>query len=127
MNKRNRILSTAGSVLLLAIGYLIFRYALFDLHGMKQWPLILFVFGLSIIGVAALFVCPKIMLSAAVSYHIGYMTGLLFGSEWIDQHGTAMDNTWIWFTLVMLAVICVGVAWELTGKAINSRKSIKTE
>lgn len=125
--KPNRILSPAGSVALLTIGYLIFRYALFDLHHMKQWPLVLFVLGLIIIGVSALFACPRIMLSAAVGYHIGYIAGLLFNREWVDAHGTAMNNTWIWCTLVMLAFVCIGAAWELIGKAKKARKSVKTE
>lgn len=124
--KRKLILSTVGSVALLCTGYILFRYVFFylDLHGMTAWPRYLFVFGLIVIGAAALFDCSKVMLCTAVGYHIGYIAGLCFGREWIDQHGTAMDNIWIWHTLVMLAVVCVGVIWELIGKRVKATNRV---
>ena len=44
-NKKNLILHLI-SLGILCAGYVLTRYVFFDLHGMKAWPLVLFVCGI---------------------------------------------------------------------------------
>ena len=50
-NKKNLILHLI-SLGILCAGYVLTRYVFFDLHGMKAWPLVLFVCGIVVIGIS---------------------------------------------------------------------------
>lgn len=52
MNSRKALL--AEMVFLVVLSYVGIRYVLFDLHGMKQWPLVLGVFSLIVLVIAYL-------------------------------------------------------------------------
>lgn len=104
---------------LLFISFLLCRYVFFDLHQMKQFPLVLFLLGLSIISVASIFNKPKLAICTVLGYSAGFTMGLLFDVDWTDSHGTKMTSTWIWFVVVMLLFICIGVIWEVISKKIK--------
>jgi hypothetical protein len=44
------------------LSFIFCRYVFFDLHGMKQWPFYLFMFGLMITVIAAIFEARWVML-----------------------------------------------------------------
>lgn len=109
----------AISVFLLSIGFVVCRYLLFDLHGMKQLPLALFIFGLIVICISAVFNGKMIMIFTVLGYIASFFMGVLFQADWIDSHGTAMNNLWIWFLLGMLAFVAIGVVLEIVSKAMK--------
>ena len=53
LNKKNVVIHFL-SLGVLCIGFVLCRYVFFDMHGMKQWPVILF--GVGIIAVAISFI-----------------------------------------------------------------------
>ncbi len=51
------------SLIGLAVGYLVLRYPLFSLHGMKDWPFVLFIAGIIIISISGLVLDKKLFRS----------------------------------------------------------------
>ncbi|MCM1055509.1 MAG: hypothetical protein NC394_08310 [Bacteroides sp.] len=107
MKKRlNGALSLAG----LIGAYLILRYPLFFLHGMKQWPFILFAFGGIVIAVSGLVFGKKILpLSTLIGYTVGFVLGYLFQFD----YGIGLNSLWIIWTCVYLAAVFVGSISEI--------------
>jgi len=73
-----------GSAVVLTIGFLLFRYTFFDLHGMSQWTFILFVLGLIIIITASIFDAKRILICTPSGYAIGFVLGMLFNTDSFD-------------------------------------------
>ncbi|MDD2268885.1 MAG: hypothetical protein PHY15_04950 [Eubacteriales bacterium] len=48
-----------------------------------------------------------------------FFMGILFQVDWIDSHGTAMNNLWIWFAFGMLAFVIIGVVLEIISKVLK--------
>jgi len=106
------LLWAAVSAAVLGIGFAVCRYALFDLHGMKGWPRLLFLLGLAVLCAAAFFRAKRVMLCTALGYPAAFLLGLLFRSEGIDIHGGATDNLWVWFTFLLAGFVLLGAGWE---------------
>ena len=122
VNKRK--IHTVVSLFLLFTGFLMCRYVLLGLHGMKEFPELLFCFGLIIIGIAAIFNGQKIMLCTAAGYSIGFLLGFLFQSERRGSGGYMVNTMWEVWALTMLGCVFIGIVWEILSKAIrnHSRK-----
>ena len=120
---RNRILWAFGAVMALGIGFILCRFTFFHLHGMKQWPFVLFIFGLTAILIAAVFNARKAMYSTAGGYIIGFAMGMLF--NWDTFHpeygpnGSYTNNGWLIWLLSFLLFIAVGLIWEIAGRIIH--------
>lgn len=107
------------SLFILLISFIIIRYALFEIHGMKQIPLILFLpifLAMIIFCFTKLKIIPFVF---AVSYPIGFVLGNMFQTYGIDAGGGATSNIWIIWTSVIIAMIIISVITEL----INRNKS----
>jgi len=83
---------------------------------MGQWPIILFVFGLIGIGIAAIFDGRRLMVCTVVGYMIGFVLGM--GFNWDTYHpergpGVYTNNNWLIWTLVFLLFIGIGVIGRL--------------
>jgi len=112
-NKTKRSIWTAIiTAFFMCIGFVICRYFLFDLHGMKELPFVLFIFGIIVICTAYIFNSKRIMICTAIGYILSFFMGVLFQADWIDSHGIAMNSLWIWFVLGMITFIIIGVIWE---------------
>ena len=88
----------------LCVGFWLCRYALFDLHGMKQWPEVLFYAGAFCLLISF---CAKGRLTpagAALGYPIGFAAGVVFESLGTDPGGGTTSNLWLIWGLVYLAV-----------------------
>lgn len=108
---------------LLAISYWIFRYALFDIHGMKQWPNILAIVSLIIIIIAFINNRRTISMMTIVGYIGGFILAMLFNTDGIDQGGGRTNNGWIIWGIVFIVSILVGIILEFTSK--HSHKNTK--
>ena len=117
-----RALWTAGSLLAVGIGYLLCRYTFFELHGMKQWPTILFGFCLFAVLVAAFFDARRVMLGTVAGYPVGLVLGLIFQTDGTDPGGGRTNNLWLIWTAVILAAILAGIVWELASRYGKRKK-----
>ena len=78
MLNKKKIMIHVLSLGALCIGFILCRYVFFDIHGMKQWPVILF--GIGIIAIVISFILNgKISpVCTAFSYMAGFMVGTMF-------------------------------------------------
>lgn len=54
MKDRKRLALYLSSLAVLCAGFVIIRYALLSVHGMREWPLFLFIGGLSLLFISFL-------------------------------------------------------------------------
>ena len=113
MKNIKRLITAFLSAALLFAGYVLTRYVLFDLHGMKQWPLTLLVIGGLVAGVAWFLKARIIPLAASAAYTISFFIGELLQTNSIDAGGTATNNLWIIWTGVYLICILIAFIAEL--------------
>ncbi len=93
--------------------YLVLRYPLLFLHGMKQWPLALFLVGVIIIVISGLVLNRKILPFFTLA---GYIVGFIFGCIFQFDYGpdyNRLNSFWIIWTCVYLAAILAGIAAEI--------------
>lgn len=110
--KKNYILHLISFGILCA-GYVLTRYVFLDLHGMKQWPLILFVCGLIVIGISFIAKAKRVSLFTALSYIAGFAVGAIFQTDGLDAGGTKTNNLWIIWTVVFICTTLVSILAEL--------------
>ena len=113
MKNIKRLITAFLSAALLLAGYVLTRYVLFDLHGMKQWPMTLLVIGGLVAGVAWFLKARIIPLAASAAYTISFFIGELLQTNSIDAGGTATNNLWIIWTGVYLISILIAFIAEL--------------
>ncbi|MCL2136248.1 MAG: hypothetical protein FWH40_01790 [Coriobacteriia bacterium] len=101
-----------GSVVVMVGLYILIRYALFDWHQMKAWPLVLFVASLAVIVVSAFIASWRISLLCCVGYLAGFFAGWLFQADGTDAGGGKTNSLWIIWTLVYLLAVLLGMLWE---------------
>ena len=120
--KSGRAFLKGGILLLAGAFYLIIRYGLFGLHGMKDWPDFLAV--LSLLILAPSLIGNKLCLSfgAAAGYPCGFLIGWLFHSFDTDPGGGRTDNLWLIWTAVLLVFIGAGALAEAASPARNKKE-----
>ena len=119
MKKKIRILTALLSIVLLLAGFVLTRYILFDLHGMKQWPQTLLIIG-AVIVVAAWFQKSKLIpLITSAAYTVSFFSGVLFHTNSVDAGGTATNNLWIIWTGMYLLIILISIIIELVSRFRN--------
>lgn len=101
------------SLCVLVVSYVLIRFVLF-IHGMKQWPFVLLIFGVIIIGICFLRNRRLLPVFTVIGYDIGLVAGLLFNSD----YGRGLNNMWIIWSITMVAFIVVGIVSEIA-KAKN--------
>ena len=93
-------------LIILIFSFIIIRYVLFDIHGMKQMPLILFLCVFIAITVSILSKVKIIPYILAISYPIGFALGLIFQKNGTDLGGGLTNNLWvIWVSSIVVIVI----------------------
>ena len=124
-NRKNKILLGVSMIGLLAISYWIFSYALFDIHGMKQWVNILAIVSFIIIIIAFINNRRIISMMTIVGYIGGFILAMLFNTDGIDQGGGRINNGWIIWVIVFIVAILAGVILELIGKHSHKNSAKK--
>ena len=110
----------AASFLLLS--YIAARHMFFSLHGMKQFPALLFIFGLGIILLAGFLKARWVLITTPMAYALGIAAGMRFQTESLDQGGGLLSNNWIVWGAVFIAGILIGVIIDL----VNNNERIWT-
>lgn len=116
MKKINK--TSVISLLVLVISFIVVRYVFFETHGMKQFPVMLFL-PLFIAMIISCFINVKIIpFVTALSYPIGFIIAAMFQTNSVDAGGGATSNLWIIWTFIVIAAIIISVIVEM----ISSRK-----
>ena len=98
--------------------YLIIRYPLFSLHGMKDWPFILFGANAVIIVIASMvFYKQKLPIFVTSAYASSFVIGYLFQFD----YGHGLNSMWIIWTVSNFIIIIIGFIYEK--RRLNERKS----
>ena len=106
------------SLLILVISFVVVRYVFFEIHGMKQFPFMLFL-PLLLAMIVFCFMKVKIIpVVVSISYPIGFIIADLFQTNGVDAGGGATSNLWIILTVIVMAAIIISVILEI----ISSRK-----
>lgn len=98
--------------------FIIIRYVMFDIHGMKQFPLILFLCVFIVIIVSALIkskITPYIL---SISYSIGFIIGLIFQKNGNDLGGGLENNLWIIWVSSIFIILIISIILESIIKKI---------
>ncbi len=126
MKKSTRELAFCTSFLLLF--YLLIRYPLFFIHGMKDWPL--FMFFLAALSMLVFWFMDKrkMIFPGALFYILSFIAARFFSSKSLDLGGGKLDSTWkLWLIFYLLALILY-LLWNnkaFLGDRNVSRKSKK--
>ncbi|MCH5260951.1 MAG: hypothetical protein J1F18_14410 [Lachnospiraceae bacterium] len=101
------------SLCVLLIAFLTFRYPLFELHGMKQFPLYLLILGISVITVSGIIKSYRIVpIFTTIGYIVGFFVGQLAVTSY-DPGGGTLNNMWqIWLISYTTAIVA-GVLIEI--------------
>ena len=101
------------SLISLTCMYLIIRYPLFSLHGMKDWPFILFCTNAVIIVIASrIFHKQKLPIFVTSAYAISFVIGYLFQFD----YGHGLNSMWIIWTISNFIIIIIGCIYEKVRK-----------
>ena len=122
LNKKNVMIHLLA-LGLLCIGFVLCRYVFFDIHGMKQWPVILFAIGIIAVAISFILEGKTTPVCTAFSYIAGFVVGVMFQTDGTDAGGTTTNNLWIIWTVVF---ICLTLAGVIHDKFLSpSKKTIR--
>lgn len=113
MTKKQQIWIQLLAYLLLGSGYFLCRYGLLFLHGMHQWPFLLFVVGLLFVAIYA--VCRKsiAVLVTGAGYLLSFFLGVLFQSDGVDPGGGSTNTLWIIWTVAYAAILFLAIPTDV--------------
>ena len=105
------------SMAILIVSFLICRFALFDMHKMKQFPIVLMIAGGLFIGISMLFGGTRFPLFASLGYPVSFAAGLIFSQDYADSTGAmTLNNGWIICIIVYLVIVCIGIIVEAVAR-----------
>lgn len=119
MNAQKRTVVFLISASLLCAGYVLARYVLFDLHGMKQWPFTLLVIGAIIAGISFVMNARLAPMVTGAAYSVSFLMAALMQTDSVDAGGMRTNNLWIIWTGVFLFLTAAGIVAELAVSAKN--------
>lgn len=118
LNKKNIIVHLL-SLCVLSIGFVLCRYVFFDIHGIKQLPVWLFVIGVVSMAVSFFLEGKTTPICTAVAYIVGFIAGAIFQTNGVDAGGGTTNNLWIIWAVVFVCLMIAGIIGE---KFVGSAK-----
>ena len=119
INIKNKFLWGISLIGLLVISYMLCRYTFFELHGMKQWPKLLAIAGITIIIIATILGKRVISVATVIGYIGGFILAMAFNTDGIDPHGARTNNAWIIWGTTFCCSILIGFVMGLTWRRNN--------
>lgn len=110
-----------GALICLAASYWLCRFALFDLHGMKQWPNFLAAVGLGFILIAFAANLRWVAVAVALGYIVGFGIGVLFNRDALDAGGGGTNNLWMIWTVSFFIIVLIGFMVDMLKKYKSRR------
>ena len=120
LSKKNFITHLLA-ISILCIEFLLCRYVFFDIHRMKQMPVLLLGLGMLFVAVSFFLKCKVAPIVIAVGYMIGFVAGVVFEADSVDAGGASTNNLWIIWTVVFVGFVVLG---GFVVKIIKSRKKV---
>ena len=111
LNKKNVMIHLL-SLGVLCIGFVLCRYVFFDIHGMKQWPVILFAIGIIAVTISFILEGKTMPICTAFSYIAGFVVGVIFQTDGTDAGGETTNNLWIIWTVVFICLTLSGIIYD---------------
>lgn len=105
LNKKTRNIWGIVTVGMIFLSYLLVRFALFDLHGMKDWPNFLAIFSIVVVVLASILKKRKVFVGVVFGYIVGFAVAVLFNTNNSDPGGGRSNNAWIIWTVFLLISI----------------------
>lgn len=116
-NKYKRgLLTHLISLGVLLLGLLLCRYAFFDLHGMKEWPVDLFIVGIVALLISLLARKQYAPWFTSLGYLLGFLLGVILHTEGTDPGGGKTDNLWSIWMFAFIGCIVAGFLFEFVLK-----------
>ena len=122
---KKKIIIHLLSLGVLCSGFVLCRYVFFDIHGMKQWPAILF--GIGIIAVVISFILDGKTTPICIAF--SYIVGFVVGIETIIEKVYFNNSPNGWATAVILLcvfgglqIFCLGIIGEYVGQVFREVK-----
>lgn len=113
------------------VGFILGRYVFFDVHGMKEFPVVLLVLGLVVMGISVLTAKKVLPYFISAGYIIGFVFGFIFQVTKMDVNGVSVNNLWVIWAVVDVAFIVVGFICEWCfrkyGASVDWKKSKVTK
>ena len=104
------------SFVILFIDLWLCRFVFFGLHGMKEWPVDLFVAGLAVLLISLIARKRYVPWFTSAGYFVGFLAGIIFHKEGFDPGGGRTDNLWQIWTIVFVVCILTGIIFEIVIK-----------
>lgn len=105
MELRAKLKLGLGGLAVLAAEWLLIRFPLLGLHGMRDWPWVLFIVGLIAVVIAGALGAKWAVLGTLAGYLGGFFCGVIFNFPGRTPGATV---GWAVWTCVFLAGIVVG-------------------
>lgn len=121
MNAVAKIKLGLGGLAALAAEWLLIRFPLFGLHGMNDWPWLLFLADVIAVVIAGLLGAKWVVLGTLLGYLGGFFCGVIFD---FPIKGDPCNGTtgWVVWTCVFLAGIAVGAVAPAAIALISKKK-----
>lgn len=110
---RKNLAVLCGNLALLGLFYWLCRYALFDLHGMKDWPDILAACTLIALANSWAFRKRWFSLLAVLGYPCGLGIGLALNWDTVNSAGVRSNNLWLIWAVCLLGFLAAGIVVEI--------------
>jgi hypothetical protein len=123
MRKHYKYLRVLAVNAVYILTFVLCRYVLFSLHGMKQWPFILFVLGMVFLNVSLIFNLKIVVYSSLLSYITGFLIGYLFQFDYEDIGGGRLNSLWIIWTVTMVSIVVMGITVEIIRRFMKYKNS----
>lgn len=118
LNRKTRNITGIVTVAMIFVSYLLVRFVLFDLHGMKEWPNYLAILSISFIVGASILKKKKVFIGVVFGYIVGFAVALIFNTSSVDATGGATNNTWLIWSVFLLVSTFVSLLISYRKKPI---------
>ena len=131
LNNKKSVVNHVIALGILLVGFILGRYVFFDVHGMKEFPAVLLIFGFVIMVISGLSTKKIFPYFISVGYIIGFVFGLIFQVTKMDANGVSVNNLWVIWAVVYVAFIVLGVICEWCfgkhGSSVYWKKNTSTK
>ena len=101
---------------ILLLGLVLCRYVFFNLHGMKEWPFDLLLFGLAALLLSLLARKQYAPWFTSTGYFLGFWIAFIFHTHGFDPAGGKTDNFWGIWMVAFFCCILAGFLFEVVVK-----------
>ena len=121
IKKNDMFIWSIKVIIMYFISFLLCQHDFFVVQKSEQWPIILFLFGITIIIISSLFYLKKTMVFTVSGYIFGYLFAKILNKNGIDPGGGRTNNLWMIWLISFLIIIIIGIIWEIIDRRIKSK------